>query len=205
MPLCSYASTALESSSKLIFFSPTLPLVPWLKPGREGLWSGLLWGLSTPSTSLGHLLCYRICLQVKEFPLICWIKPRPSGLPMLELCRLQRPCQSKGRAAQAPIRSHTTAYEKVSRLCSLCCWYCRTGVWVAFLVSFFLLHSESACFSFGGQWSRFGVSLWLLWPLVPEGAHQHVAGQGWSSVSSDLQCLDLGRIALALESFNFLI
>lgn len=106
------------------FFFLLYHLVQWPKPGREGLQLGLLWGLSTPSTCLGRLLCYRICLQVQGFPLICWIKPRHSSLPMLGLCHLQRLCQSKGRAVQARIRIHTTAYEKVSRLCFLCCRHC---------------------------------------------------------------------------------
>lgn len=86
---------------------------------------GFLWGLSTPSTSLGRLLCYSICLQVQGFPLICWIKPRRCSLPMSGLCLLQRLCQSKGRAIQAHIKIHTTAYEKVSRLCFLCCRHCN--------------------------------------------------------------------------------
>lgn len=202
VPLCSYASTALESSSKLIFFLPLSHLVQWPKPGREALRLGLLWGLSIPSTTLGRLLCYRICLQVRGFPLICWIKPRHSSLPMLGLCHLQRLCQSKGRAVQAHIRIHTTAYEKVSRLCFLCCRHCIIGLCgVFFLVKFI----ESACFFFSGQQSRFWVSHWLLWPIVPEGAHKHVTGRGWSSVCSDLQCLDLHlHLEVLISEFKFI-
>lgn len=158
VPLCSYASTALESSSKLVFFSPLYRLVQWLKPGREGLRLGLLWGLSTPSSSLGRLLCYRICLQVQGFPLICWIKPRHSSLPMSGLCRLQRLCQSKGRAIQAHIRIHTTAYEKVSRLCFLCCRQYVIGLWVGFSLFF----SSFFFFSFA-YWV---CLLFLFWALV---------------------------------------
>lgn len=114
-------------------------LVQWPKPCREGLQLCLLWGLSTPSTCLGRLPCYRIRLQVQGFPLICWIKPRHSSLPMSGLCRLQRLCQSKGRAVQAHIRIHTTAYEKVSRLCFLCCMHCIIHLWGFYFVGFFFV------------------------------------------------------------------
>lgn len=158
------------------FFFCSTVLVQWLKPGREGLQLGLLRGLSTPSTLPGRLPCYRIHLQVQGFPLICWIKPRHSSLPMSGLCHLQRLCQSKGRAVQTHIRIHTTAYEKVSRLCFLCCRHCIICLWGFYfgffgVVGFFpLLLIEFACFLFSGQQSRFWVSHWLLWPLVPEGA-----------------------------------
>lgn len=78
---------------------------------------------------------------------------------MSGLCRLQRLCQSKGRAVQAHIKIHTTAYEKVSRLCFLCCRHCVIGLWVGFVL-FWVFYSSCIlnlpAFSFLGSSPDFG-------------------------------------------------
>lgn len=75
---------------------------------------------------------------------------------MLGLCHLQRLCQSKGRAVQAHIRIHTTAYEKVSRLCFLCCRHCISGLCGVFLLLLLSCVLNLPAFSFLGNSPDFG-------------------------------------------------
>lgn len=175
----------------------------------RGIAVGSLVRIKHPFHLPGRLPSYRICLQVQGFPLICWIKPRHSSLPMWGLCRLQRLCQSKGRAVQAHTRIHTTAYEKVSRLSFLYCRHCIIHLWGLYFGGFFvLLGFFPSCtlnlpgFYFLGNSPDFGFPTDSC-DLLSLRALKHVIRQAWSSVCSDLQRWDLETISFAFGSFSF--